>query len=143
MKPDRLVIDASVAAAVVLEEESAAQAASYFAKAQQGTHQLMAPWTFRIECSNACWKRAQRRRLTAAEARAAADHFERLPVVLIDVAGLASAAVDLALYFGVSVYDAMYVATAEYAGTSLVTRDRKLAFALRERGWKSPVILLR
>ena len=134
--PDRFVVDASVAMKFAWHEPPHSDAASrFFAAADRKWSQLMAPGFWLTECANGCWKRVQRQRNTPEEAATSLAIIGALPVVRIDTTDLADAVLGIALQNRLTAYDALYVATAQFADVPLVTADTTLIQALGDARW--------
>ena len=125
------VLDASTAGAFILREQQHLAVVRFFASLANSDRQLIAPDFWLLECSNICRKRVARGELTRSEAVTTYRQFKKLPVIRMDTQHLLDYAIDLALAFGLTSYDALYVATAQYVGGTLVTADARLADALR------------
>lgn len=97
--------------------------------------QLIAPDFWVIECANALWKRARLRHIDASHAVAALEQLRVSPVTQLNTEHLTGAALVVALECRMTVYDALYVATAQYVDGTLVTADEKLLGALRTADW--------
>lgn len=134
-KPDRYAVDASVALAFVWDEADSMAARKLFNAAQKQWLQLMAPDFALTECANGCWKRVARRWKTPEEAVTAMQIIDSLPIARIDSSLLQPAALGIALVTGTTCYDALYVATAQFADVPLVTADSKLIQALSDVHW--------
>lgn len=96
--------------------------------------ELHAPCVALAEVLNAVWKHARLLRdLDLEEARRALRRLQRLQQVLVlhGVEELAGEALDKALRYGITFYEALYVALAEQLGQTLYTFDTKLAGRLR------------
>lgn len=135
MRPTPLVVDASVAVAVVFDEPSSSDARAVIAATQEGRYQLVAPTFWLLECGNASWKRSQRGAVDQREAHERFLHITQLPVTLIDEAPLFVPALESAMWYGITTYDALYAVTADYVGGVLVTADSRLLRALRQGAW--------
>jgi predicted nucleic acid-binding protein len=134
-KLDRYVVDASVALAFVWAEADSAAARRLFLAAEKQWLQLIAPDFALTECANGCWKRVARRWKTAEEAIAAMEIIDALPIARIDASLIQPAALGTALITRTTCYDALYVATAQFADIPLVTADTRLIEALSEAHW--------
>ncbi len=110
--PETFVVDASVGVKLFLDETGADEAERLFALlGRDPPHVIAVPDLFFIECANVFRSRVHRRLMTAA--------------------------LDLALVHGLSVYDATYTALADRLGVPLVTADGKLEKKLDEGGRKA------
>jgi predicted nucleic acid-binding protein len=136
---DRYVVDASVALARVWREAHTDAAKRLFEAAEKQWLQLITPEFALAECANGCWKRVARRWKTAEEAVEAMRILDGLPIARIDASLVQPAALGIALTTGTSCYDALYVATAQFAGVPLVTADTRLVEMLKDAAWPGSV----
>lgn len=117
----RIVVDASATLPLFLEEEFSDTARLIF----EPKHDKLAPELIFSEVHHGLLKRVRRRLITRVQAERAIAEL----AVLIDVepaAHLTLRALDIALAFDRSAYDALYLAFAIEQGCPLVTADRKL-----------------
>ncbi len=122
-----VVVDASLAIKWVLEEEYTEQALVLRGRWQDTRQQIMAPPIFRAEIANALHQRVRKREVSRLEATEMLDSLLAL-VVIGEPAGLYGRAMGLAGDLGLgSIYDALYLALAEYEGCELWTADQRLA----------------
>jgi predicted nucleic acid-binding protein len=134
--PDRFVVDASVALKFAWHEPPHSDAASrFFAAADKKWTQLMAPSFWLTECANGCWKRVKRQFNTREEAATSYAVICALPVVRIETTDLADTVLGIALQNHLTAYDALYIATAQFADVPLVTADTRLMQALSDAHW--------
>ena len=124
------VLDASVALALSLEEPRAAAAARLIALQAAGRARLVAPPLFDVECASGFVKAVRQGRLHAETCAAALIRTLRLPVERLQSPASVFEALGLALQYGISAYDAVYVALAHEEGLPLVTADARLVRAL-------------
>ncbi|HLZ71048.1 MAG TPA: type II toxin-antitoxin system VapC family toxin [Dehalococcoidia bacterium] len=127
---DRLVVDASVAAKWHLpdrDEEHADQALLLLTQFQAGDLELLAPAHIRFEVPSVLTVATIRTpfRLTPEQAQAAIDAFLALPLATYDDTALLSAAFRLTTRYGLTYYDAVYLALAQREQAPLVTADRR------------------
>jgi predicted nucleic acid-binding protein len=137
-----LVLDASAALAACIpgEADSAAAGRLLDASLSEDGPALVTPDLFLVECASALRKAVLRGRIGGATA---SDALGALAVAVgdgIPASVLVAQALSLARRENVSLYDAMYVALAERVGAPLVTADRRLARALRGRGFDVRVL---
>ncbi len=99
--------------------------------ARDEERQLVVPDFWLLECGNACRNRVARGWLPRSAALAAYGQFKKMPVVRMDTAHLLDHATNLALARNMTAYDALYVATAQYVGGTLVTADARLVEMLQ------------
>ena len=122
-----LVVDTSIAVKWYLPEPGSERAVAL----RQPTIDLVAPDLLVAEFGNVLWKKVRRAELTNLEAREIADAFVRAcPVRLLPSLPYSALALDLALRFERSAYDALFLAVAIVEDGSYVTADERLANAL-------------
>jgi len=129
-----LVIDASVAVKLVLPEEYADQAELAFSLLEADPPwEVYVPEFFYLECANVFRSRVKRRGMTPDQARQAFAVIRAFPLRVVPTADLSTAALDLALEYDLSVYDACYLAAAAVGkGARLATADRKFVEKLAD-----------
>lgn len=115
------VVDASVAAKWVVEEDHSDQAAELLR-----CDALHAPDHWLAEAVNVLWSKVFKGDLAADDAEERMTVLLRAPVIGTPVAQLMPRAFAIAVARTVTVYDALYVALAEKRGIPLVTADRRL-----------------
>lgn len=112
-----------------------AAAVRLFTAARNNGIQLIAPEFWLIECANGCWKRVHRRMNSATEVRSAYRAITDLKVAKLNTSDLADVVLDMALENRTTSYDALYIATAQFADAPLITTDTKLLDTLRAAQW--------
>ena len=122
-----LVIDASVAAKWIKPEVHS----GYAAQVLQGPHTLFAPDLLWPEVGNILWKSVQRQELAPDEAHEGLRVLLRYPITIVPGQSLIATALDIALQYRQTVYDALYVALATSRDCQLVTADRLLHSGLK------------
>jgi len=115
------VVDASVAAKWVVEEEHSAQAAILLEF--DARH---APDHWLSETANAVWSKVLHGDLTAADATERMTVLLRAPIIGTPIVDLMPRAFAISLAQGVTVYDSLYVALAEKLDIPMVTADERL-----------------
>ncbi len=116
-----LVVDASVAALWVLEQERSAQAL-----AVRNEPPLIAPSLIAAEIGSALWKAVRRGDVTRANALAAIE-TALLPFdALIPIEELRARALEFAIELDHPIYDCFYLALAERERCALVSADAAL-----------------
>jgi predicted nucleic acid-binding protein len=138
--PFRCVVDASAAIKIVLAEPLSAQANRLFARiAETPPAQFHVPDLFFVECANILWKYIRRRAYPQQRARFDLRYLVGLGLDTTPTADLVEQALQLALTYNLSAYDACYVALAQRLQVPLVTADeamvRKLAGAPVDVRW--------
>ena len=133
-----LVVDTSVAVKWYIPEPGGEHALAL----RVTGNDLVAPDLLVAEFGNVVWKKVRRGELDSAEAAEIADAFVRAcPVRLRPSLPYSSLALDLALRYERSVYDALFLAVAVADGGSYVTADERLVNALAH-GDLTPVVRL-
>jgi predicted nucleic acid-binding protein len=123
-----LVVDASVAALWVLEQDRSTQAL-----AVRSEPPLIAPSLIAAEIGSALWKAIRRGDVTRANALAAIE-TALLPFdALIPMEELRRRALELAIELNHPIYDCFYLALAEREGCALMTADARLLAAAKRR----------
>jgi predicted nucleic acid-binding protein len=117
----QVVVDASVAAKWVVEEDHSAQAALLLA-----CDACHAPDHWRAEAVNVLWSKVFRGDLAAPDAAERMTVLLRAPVIDTPIATLLPHAFAIAVAHIVTIYDALYVALAEQRDIPLVTADERL-----------------
>lgn len=130
------VVDANVVLKLYQQQPGSEKADALFARLDTDTRtRLYVPDLLYAECTNAF---AQYVRLTGYAPQAARQDLAGLRALMLHVvptADLAEQALDIALKFHVSGYDACYVALAARVNAPLVTADEKLVRALSGRAY--------
>lgn len=127
-----LVLDTSVAVKWHLEEENSDEAARILDAVGSELSELLAPSTLQPEFFNTLWQQRRRGKLSVEEVGQAWMDFQAgEPATLYEPADLMPRAAEIVLESGVIVYDALFLALAEYADTVMVTADDKLLGALK------------
>lgn len=120
----RYVIDASVAVKWYSKvEENAQKADALLNKYIGGECTLLAPSLICYELINALRFNPN---LSEADVVRASEEFSRLEIELINFKEIQSEAISLAFEKGITIYDAVYVATSKVYATPLITADLKL-----------------
>lgn len=138
-----VVVDASVAAKWYLPEELSEEAGEVLEAGVQGKTQLGAPDLLAAELGNVFWHRRRRGDLTRDTVRQAWEAFDASPIVFFGTKSLTLPALEIALAYGCTVYDALYVALAEAnEDAAMLTADRKLFNRLSDSPFSQSVWLL-
>jgi len=120
------VVDASVAAKWYIPEEHEAIAQRLLEGGRDGNWVLLAPSLLLVELGNALWVHVRRHDLPADETLQIMEEAPRLPCIWYPSEVLIAAATHIAVQFGATVYDSMYLALAELTDALLITADVKL-----------------
>jgi predicted nucleic acid-binding protein len=116
-----LVVDASVAALWVLDQEGSARASALRAE-----NDLIAPSLIAAEIGSALWKAVRRGDATRAEALIALDAAFLAIDRLIPIEDLRGRALEIAIELKHPIYDCFYLALAERERAPLITADKRL-----------------
>ena len=128
-RPDLLVVDASVAAKWYLPEELSEEAARFLDAGTRSEAKLVAPSLLGSELGNVLWHRYRRGDISLERLREAWAAFEAVPLSFVETGPLMPAALEIAVGYGCTVYDALYVTLAEARrdeAAVLLSADRKL-----------------
>jgi predicted nucleic acid-binding protein len=116
-----VVVDTSVAAKWFINESGREQALKVL-----DTPVRHAPDLIIAEIANVAWKKAIRGEVTSDQARFICASVARYFGVLHRSEALVDRAIDIALRLRHPVYDCLYLACAERAGSRLITADQRL-----------------
>jgi predicted nucleic acid-binding protein len=92
-------------------------------------HDLYAPDNLQIEAANALLKKVRRREISLSDARRGIHTYMRV-LSLLPAIEAYERGIELAISYGCSTYDGVYVAAAEIADCPLVTADERLVRSL-------------
>jgi predicted nucleic acid-binding protein len=127
----RLIVDASVVAAVLIESQRIPEAVQLFTPAAV----VVAPEFLRHEIANALRQLLRRSRVTADDMRRVIGNLDALDIEYIDSRGLTLRALELANHHNLpAIYDSIYLAAAEALDCELWTSDLRFARAVRLKG---------
>lgn len=130
------VLDASVAVKWMLPAKGELlrpQAFRLLDAYEAGDVDLIVPDIFWAECGNVAWKAVRQQRLDRSSAELAIWSLTLRNIPTVSSAKLLQSAVSIALDFGRSVCDSLYVALAAQSKTPLLTADERLANSLAAR----------
>jgi predicted nucleic acid-binding protein len=137
-----LVMDASVLIKFYVPEILSDRAERLLAKVEKKDIDLLAPDLIYPEAGNILWKKQRLRELTRSEVEEITDAILSLPLRVETSKSLLPLAVDIAIAYGITVYDASYLSLAKVYETTLMTADRKLVDVLAKTDLKDSVIWL-
>ncbi len=125
--PGRCVPDASALVRAVLPGVGTAAAIRLRLSIASGETLAVVPDFVYAECANAFWKYVRVGELAPDDARSGLRDLQALPLDANKrIRDLAPAALNIALRFETSVYDALYVALADQTRSTLITLDARL-----------------
>ena len=137
-----LVIDASVLIKFYIPEILTDRAERLLAKVEEKEIDLLAPDLIYPEAGKILWKKQRLRELTRPEVEEITDAILSLPVKIEASKSLLPLVVDMAIAYGMTVYDALYLSLAKVYETPLITAGRRLADALAKTDLRDSVIWL-
>ena len=137
-----LVMDASVLIKFYVPEILSDRAERLLAKVEKKDIDLLAPDLIYPEAGNILWKKQRLKELTHSEAEEITDAILSLPLEIEALKSLLPLTVDIAMAYGIPVYDASYLSLAKVYETTLITADRKLVDVLAKTDLKDSVIWL-
>lgn len=121
------VIDASVGIKLFVREDGTELVELIFAGLdREPPVQLFVPDIFFVECANILWKYVQRFNYPVEDARSDLSDLLRLNLDAIANDELLTVALNMALEYSLTVYDACYVALASLLELPLITADGRL-----------------
>lgn len=126
-----LVTDTNVAVKFYLPEGGHEQAVVLLEAAETSAVELLAPATILAEGFNALAQQQRRGLLDEEEARGGWEKLLTAPIYTYAIEDLIERAAQMARETGVIVYDALFLALAEEAGTVVATADYQLLEALK------------
>jgi predicted nucleic acid-binding protein len=125
------VVDASVGIKLFVAESLSDEAHALFSHlADDPPARLHVPDLFYIECADILSKVVRRLGLAEEDARLYVEQLGGLALRSRPTAELAAEALDIALAYDITAYDAAYVALSASLGVPLFTADERLARAL-------------
>jgi predicted nucleic acid-binding protein len=136
------VVDASAGIKLFLPEAMAWRAHALFQGLQADPPiKLCVPELFFIECANVLWKHVRRGTFSAEVVVPHLSVLLALPLEVTPTRALCASAFGLANRYGITAYDACYVALAQQLGAPLITADEALARLLPDM--RSQILLLK
>jgi predicted nucleic acid-binding protein len=136
------VIDASVLIKFYVPEILSDRAERLLAKVEKKDIDLLAPDLIYPEAGNILWKKQRLKELTRSEVEEITDAILSLPLKIESSQPLLPLALDIAVAYGITVYDAVYVSLAKVYEATLITADRKFVDVLAKTDLKDSVIWL-
>lgn len=131
-----VVVDASVAVKWCLpsqHEELVTEAEDLLASGRRDEVRFLVPDLFWIELANALWKAVRRGEVSPENAASAISFVRDLDIATAPSLNLVPQALDLAMSYGRTVCDSLYVALALQSKSEMITADERLANALAAR----------
>jgi predicted nucleic acid-binding protein len=136
------VIDASVLIKFYVPEILSDRAERLLARVEKREIALLAPDLIYPETENILWKKQRLKELTHSEVEEISDAILLLPLKIEGSKALLTVAVDIAIAYGITVYDALYLSLAKVYETTMITADRRLVEALARADLKDSITWL-
>jgi len=127
---DKVVVDSGVVIKWLSVEPYSTEALRVLDDYQNGLVELHAPGFIFAEVGNIIWKKHRFQGVSAADAQAMFDGFQKLSLRVTSTSTLAEPAFHLAVAHQRTVYDMLYVALSAKESCRLVTADEKLFNAI-------------
>ncbi|NEQ28299.1 MAG: type II toxin-antitoxin system VapC family toxin, partial [Microcoleus sp. SIO2G3] len=127
--PLRCVVDTSVCIKQFISDPLTPKVNQLFDHLANPETEFFVPDLFYIECANTLWKYIRAGLYTAAAVQADLATLKGLPLHVVSTADLMEDAVSIGLAYGISAYDASYVALSQQVNAMLLTLDQKLVRA--------------
>jgi predicted nucleic acid-binding protein len=128
--PIRYVVDTSVFIKHFIPDPLSPKVDQLLGHIGNPQNQFFIPDLFYIECTNTLWKYVRAGHYPAAKVAADLATLKGLPFRVVSTVNLMEDAVSIALAYGISAYDASYVALSQRVGTTLLTLDLRLVRTL-------------
>ena len=137
-----LVMDASVLIKFYVPEILSDRAERLLAKVEKKEIDLLAPDLIYPEAGNILCKKQRLKELTRSEVEEITDAILLLLLKIEASKSLLPLAVDMAIAYGITVYDALYPSLAKVYETTMITADRKLAEGLAKTDLRDSITWL-
>ncbi len=137
-----LVVDASVLIKFYVPEILSDRAERLLARVEEKEIDLLAPDLIYPEAGNILWKKQRLKELTRPEVEEIADAILLLPLKIEAPKSLLPLAADMAIAYGMTVYDALYLSLAKVYETTMITADRKLVDVLAKTDLRDSITWL-
>ena len=129
-----VVLDASLALALVLPDEKSGEIERLLEESERGSIELLTASHWTLELANGLLQAGRRKRISAADRVTAFDLLTGLPVAIHPGELSAATLFTLADRESLSIYDTAYLALALEQKAMLATADKALAAAARRNG---------
>lgn len=128
--PLRCVVDASVGIKHFIPDPLSPKVDQLLAHLAYPQTAIFVPDLFYIESANTFWKYVRAGRYDVANLQANLATLKAFSLRVVSTADLMAEAVTIALAYGISAYDACYVALSQQVTAPLLTLDQRLVNAL-------------
>lgn len=127
-----IVVDSGVLVKWLIREPYTEQSMALMEQHRADDLTLMAPDLLYAEVGNVIWKKQRFDGLELDNARLVLDTVLRLEIAVTPAASILKTAHELAINYGSTVYDSLYLALARQERCPFVTADQKLVNAVRD-----------
>lgn len=128
--PLRCVIDASVGIKQFVPDPLTSKVNQLFAHLAIPKTEFFIPDLFYIEITNIFWKYVRAKLYAVADVQADLATLKTFPLQVISMSELMEEAINISIAYGISAYDASYVALSQRVNAPLLTLDQKLVNSL-------------
>jgi predicted nucleic acid-binding protein len=128
--PLRYVVDASLGIKQFIPDPLSSKVVDLFARLSYPETEIYVPDLFYIESANILWKYVRAGRYAVALAQGNLSSLRALPLRVVSTAELMEEAVNIGLNYGITAYDACYVALSQQVSAPLLTLDERLVRAV-------------
>ncbi len=126
----KCLVDASVGIKQFIPDPLSAKVQQLFALMDYPQTQIYIPDLFYIESANALWKYIRAGQLTITQVQENLATLKTFPLRVVSLAELMEEAVNIAVAYNISAYDASYIALSQRVNAPLLTLDRRLLNSL-------------
>ena len=138
------VIDTSAAVKWYIPEPLSDAALYYLELYRQEQARLLAPDLIIAEIGNVLWKKVRQNELIIQDARQVGDILSNYcPLRLISSSKLMPAALEIAIFKGLTIYDSLYLALTVSVEASLITADQEIKKLAQSLPFSAKVMLLK
>jgi len=128
--PLRCVVDTSVCIKHFIPDPLSPKVDQLLAHIGNLPNEFFVPDLFYIECANTLWKYVRVGLYPTAKVSPDLATLKAFPLRVISTADLMADAVSIALSYGISAYDASYIALSQQVAATLLTLDQRLVRTL-------------
>jgi predicted nucleic acid-binding protein len=118
------------------------KAEQLLARVEEGSVRLFAPDLIYAEAGNTLWKKHRLKELTPSEVGKITDLIISIPLKVAPLKALFPLAVDIAIAYEVTVYDALYLSMAKVYEAQMMTADKKVFDLTAKTNLKKSVMWL-
>ncbi|NET57728.1 MAG: type II toxin-antitoxin system VapC family toxin [Symploca sp. SIO2E6] len=128
--PLTCVIDANVGIKRFIDDPLTTKVNQLLAQLNISDTQIYIPDLFYIEVANIFWKYVRAGMYTGEKVQADLATIKNLPLRVVSTAELMEEAINIAIAYGISAYDASYVVLSHRVSSPLLTLDQRLVNTL-------------